>query len=353
MISGALGIIEGYYGAPWGWGERWNTIAFLARHSYSFYIYAPKADEYLRRHWREPHTKEVFDQLGILAASCRHAGVSFGVGLSPYEIYRGFDAAAQMSLGAKLAELDELGLDTLAILFDDMKGDLPNLAVTQAHIVHWIAERTKAAHILMCPSYYSDDPILDRIFGARPKNYLKDIGRLLDPKIDIFWTGPKVCSPEYALDHLDRVAGQLGRKPFLWDNYPVNDGPRMSPHLHLRAVTGRPAAVAGHIAGHAVNPALQPVLTRIPMLTLADSYAKAESYDPDRAFLSAATAVCGEALAQALCEDIPALQDSGLNNMAPDQVDTLRSRYTGFDHPAAREVEGFLDGKYRFTGEMM
>lgn len=352
MISGALGTIEGYYGTPWSWGERWNTIAFLARHTYSFYIYAPKADGYLRRNWREPHPKEIFDQLGILAASCRHAGVSFGIGLSPYEIYRGFDPGTQLALAGKLTALDELGLDTLAILFDDMRGDLPGLAEMQSNIVHWIAERTKAAHILVCPSYYTDDPLLDRVFGARPENYLEDLGRLLDPAIEVFWTGPNVCTQEYTLDHLERVSGQLRRKPFVWDNYPVNDGPRMSPHLHLRGVAGRPAALAGHIAGHAVNPALQPVLARIPMLTLADSYAQGDAYDPDRAFLSAAKAVCGEALAQALYQDLPALQDTGLDKLEPDDVGHLRARYVEFDHPAAREILAFLDGRYRFTGEM-
>lgn len=353
MISGALGIIEGYYGKPWSWGERWDTIAFLARHGYGFYIYAPKADEHLRRRWRDPHPKEIFDQLGILAASCRHAGVSFGVGLSPYEIYRDFDAAAQRALAAKLAQLDELGLDTLAILFDDMWGDLPGLAETQAKIVHWIAAHTKAAHILVCPSYYTDDPILDRVFGDRPENYLEDLGRLLDPVIDIFWTGPHVCTREFTCAHLDRVAGQLQRKPFLWDNYPVNDGPRMSQHLHLRAVTGGPAAMAGLVSGHAVNPALQPVLTRIPMLTLAESYAKGDAYDRDDAFLAAATTVCGEALAQMLRNDLTALQDTGLGNLEPAMFETLRARYAEFDHPAAREVTAFLEGRYRFTGEMV
>jgi hyaluronoglucosaminidase len=31
-----LGIIEGYYGKPWTWAERADTIAFLAPHGYRF-----------------------------------------------------------------------------------------------------------------------------------------------------------------------------------------------------------------------------------------------------------------------------------------------------------------------------
>ena len=34
------------------------------------------------------------------------------------------DAEARAALAAKLTQLDELGLDILAILFDDMRGDL-------------------------------------------------------------------------------------------------------------------------------------------------------------------------------------------------------------------------------------
>ena len=49
--------------------------------------------------------------------------------------------------------------------------------------------------------------------------------------------------------------------------------PRMSQHLHLRAFTGRPAAIGQHLAAHGINPASQPVLSRIPALTLAESYA--------------------------------------------------------------------------------
>ena len=47
----------------------------------------------------------------------------------------------------------------------------------------------------------------------------------------------------------------------------------------LRAFTGRPAGIASHVAAHAVNPALQPTLSRIPCATLAESYRRARGYD--------------------------------------------------------------------------
>ena len=340
-----LGLIEGYYGTPWSWADRADQVAALAPHGYSFYIYAPKADVYLRRRWSEIHPQVEAQALSDFAAVCRAHRVRFGVGLSPFEIYGDFGTEAQTALAAKLKALDDLGVQDLAILFDDMRGDLPNLAATQTRILHWVAERTSATRLIFCPTYYADTPDLDRLFGARPANYLEDLGAALDPAIQIFWTGEEVCSLEYAPGHLARVTEQLRRKPFLWDNYPVNDGPRMSRHLHLRAFTGRPASIGEHLAAHAVNPACQPVLTRIPAITLATSYRLGEAYQHGRAFLAAAEAVLGSDLARRVHGHLTLLHDTGLDRLE-DAVVPLRARYAAFDHPGAREIVAWLDGAY-------
>jgi hypothetical protein len=346
-----LGIIEGYYGKPWDWGVRAETVVFLKPHGYGFYIYAPKTDAYLRERWDEDHPADQKAALAKFSAHCRAWDVRFGVGLSPFEIYRAFDSEARGKLARKLATLDEIGIDGLALLFDDMRGDLPHLAQTQSEIAHFAAAHSKATRVIICPSYYTDDPVLDRFFGKRPANYLEDLGRLLDPKIEVFWTGEEVCSRQIDPAHLVRVTAQLRRKPFLWDNYPVNDGARMSQFLHLRAFTGRPSGNAVHLAAHAVNPALQPVLTRIPVLTLAMCYARADGYAYGAAFHDAAVEVIGRRLADMLRDDLLFLQDVGLDRLGA-RAEKLRSRYGAVDHPAAREVVAWLDGEYRFKSEI-
>jgi len=347
-----LGIIEGYYGRPWSWAVRAETVSFLAPYGYGFYLYAPKADPFLRRRWQEDHPRDMADGLSALAAHCRGAGVRFGVGLSPYEIYRDFNADAKEALARKLAFFDAVGIDDLAILFDDMEGSQPDLAEAQVAVVDWAASRTRASRIVMCPSYYTDDPVLDRLFGRRPEGYLRKLGELLDPAIGIFWTGEEVCSREYSPGHLARVGEELRRKPFLWDNYPVNDGPRMSPFLHLRAFTGRPASIAPWIAAHGVNPALQPVLTRIPALTLAESYRLGADYQYGKAFETAASAVLGPDFAARLRRDLILLQDVGLDQLG-ESAGRLRGKYGAIDHPAAREIVAWLDGTWRITEEAM
>ena len=177
-----------------------------------------------------------------------------------------------------------------------MRGDVPDLARLQVEIVHWSLERTKATRMIICPSYYSDDPILDRVFGARPEGYVEELGNTLHPKIEIFWTGEEVISRQFSTGHLERVTGQLQRKPFLWDNYPVNDGQRMSQYLHLRGFTGRNTKMAEHVAAHGINPALQPTLGRIPAITLAESYRQGDRYQYGEAFRRACMEVLGDEL---------------------------------------------------------
>lgn len=348
-----LGIIEGYYGAPWSWQARREQVAFLAPHGYRFYMYAPKADPFLRRRWREEHPRAEAEAMHRLAQHCASLGVRFGVGLSPYEIYRDFNAKARDALQRKLEFLDAVGVEELGILFDDMRGDLPDIALTQVKIVHWIAERTKARRITVCPSYYTDDSVLDRVFGQRPARYLEDMGEALDPAIAVFWTGEEVCSREYSPGHLERVGDQLRRRPVLWDNYPVNDGPRMSPYLYVRAFTGRPASIAPHLAGHGVNPALQPVLTRIPALSLVESYRLGDRYEYGKAFRDAAEIVLGPELARLAERHLGFFQDMGLDRLEPEIARRMRERYLPIDHPGAREILAWLDGAYRITREMV
>lgn len=347
-----LGTIEGFYGRPWDWAARAAHVSALAPHGYRFFLYAPKADAFLRRRWAEPHPADEVRQLSNLAAHCRAEGVRFGVGLSPYELYLDFDDAAREALAQKLRWLDEIGIDDLAILFDDMRGDLPGLAEKQIEIVDCAAERTKAGRLIVCPSYYTDDPVLDRVFGQRPEGYLEALGKGLDPAIEIFWTGPRVCSTEMPADHLARVTETLKRRPFIWDNYPVNDGQRMSPFLHLRAFTGRPAEAGQHMSAHGVNPASQPMLSRIPMLTLETVYGGG-TYDSNAAFLAAAETVCGAELAQMLAEDLPLMQDKGLNGMDEKKTAALRNRYAAVDHPCASEIVQWLDGYWEITDEIV
>jgi hypothetical protein len=235
------GVIEGFYGREWSWSTRAGYAAFLRESGFGFYLYAPKYDAVLRKRWRESWSAQSWQAIQNLRAAYREAGVQFGIGFTPFGTQSAYDGEARRVLTEKIRRFDALDLDIFCLLFDDVPGVPPDLAKRQVDITHDALAATRARAFIMCPTYYADDPILDKTTGPRPARYLETLGEALDPRVHVFWTGPRVCSPEYSEEHLADVTARLGRKPFLWDNYPVNDGPRMAKHLHLRAVTGRPS----------------------------------------------------------------------------------------------------------------
>jgi hypothetical protein len=277
------------------------------------------------------------------------SGLEFGVGLSPFEAYRDYGTEQRSLLQEKVRALNVLSPDILAILFDDMRGDLPDLASSQIAILEDIRAVTSAKRIIFCPTYYSNDPILERVFGAMPPRYLDDLGVGLDASIDIFWTGPKVCSTNYPREHLVRIAEQLQRKPFLWDNYPVNDGKVASAHLYLKAFEERGPELADLLSGHAVNPMKQPLLSRIPLATLPLSYAGGAGYDPAVAFSQSVRRECGDAVAQLICEDVATFHSIGLLGISEEQRSRLVMRYSHYaDDPFCIEILRWLRGEYAF-----
>jgi hyaluronoglucosaminidase len=173
-----LGLIEGFYGQAWSWQTRREYAAFLAQAGYSFYFYAPKSDPYFRKKWREPLPRDLYDNLESLVDYFHRSHLEFGVGLSPYEIYMSFDSDTKKQLFSRIEILNSLKVDRLAVLFDDMKGDCPTLAQTQVDILHWVREHSTAKHLIVCPTYYSSDPILKNFLAhsqrATSRNSVKN-----------------------------------------------------------------------------------------------------------------------------------------------------------------------------------
>ena len=346
--SFAYGVIEGFYGRSWSWMIREAYADFLKANGFGFYIYAPKEDAYLRRKWRESWSESQAQNLMRLASVYAGKGVAWGIGFSPFEIYLRFDGPARQALEKKVRTINRFNPDILCVLLDDMKGDVPRLAETQAEVFQYIADLSTARRFILCPTYYTFDPILKRIFGNMPGEYWAELGKRIDPAADLFWTGPKVCSTEYPESHLMDVADRLGRKPFIWDNYPVNDSERMSRFLQLGAFENRPHQMSEYTAGHAVNPMNQAWLSQIPLSTLRDNYAQQESYDPEKALRDALDALCGEDLAAALREDVAVFQDRGLDGMDRDEKELLIKKYGLFQSPFAGEVVEWLNEAYAF-----
>jgi hypothetical protein len=344
-----VGIIEGFFGRSWSWEARKHYAQFLALNAYNFYIYAPKDDKNLRTQWQTDWPLETKKSLADLRQIYRAANVQFGVGLSPHEIYLDNSHNQRQQLDERIKQINQLEPDILCILFDDMRGDIPGLAQIQIDIAHQAAAISNAKKIIFCPTYYSFDPILERVFGTMPEGYWQTFAQKLDKNIDMFWTGEKVCSANYPAEHLAKVTGLIGRKPFLWDNYPVNDGAVKSNLLQLRPFDQSHSQLADKVAGHAVNPMNQPWLSQIPLASLPIAYREQDHYSVDIAFARICNNLCGDALAKQLHQDIHQLQDLGLKKLTQQERQTLKTTYEKFgNNPYAQEIVAWLNDEYLF-----
>lgn len=337
-----LGVVEGFFGRQWTWEARRDYAPFLAAQACNTYVYAPKNDAWLRKQWQAPFPEQHLDALTTLARHYEAHGIDFGVGLSPFELYKDFSPRKRELLRGKIEAINSIAPDTLCILFDDMMGDLRELAGKQLDIMDFVTRHSSAQRFVICPTYYSDDPLLVRHFGAQPQHYLEDLGRGLDARIEIFWTGPKVISTEYPRAHLLEVADKLRRKPLLWDNYPVNDAKRLAPFLHLQPAT-RDSELRELTSGHLANPMNQAYLSQLPLQALASMYAGKPS-----SLEAACAALCPSALSQALQHDAEQFQAHGLDALDAASRDELLMRYGNLNHPMAAEVCEWLRGAFAF-----
>ncbi|WP_162300047.1 beta-N-acetylglucosaminidase domain-containing protein [Kineobactrum sediminis] len=334
------GVIEGFYGRPWSHQVRMDYADYLSQLGLNSYIYAPKADPWLRRQWQRHWPREEWLGLQELAQHFARLGISFGIGLSPFALYAEYGPRQRDHLWARIDQLNGLGAPLLAILFDDMPGDQADLAGRQAEIVADICAWTVAERIIVCPTYYSFDPVLERFFGRRPENYWAQLGHLLAPEVDIFWTGNRVCPDSVSIADLQRARAEFKRPLVLWDNYPVNDGAVRSKHLFLDPLQGREQAPADIVHGHFCNPMIQ-ARCSLPALTgLAALYSGAAATQK----VPWLQATLGESTWRLLLRDSVLFRDIGLHGLGVARRQSLQAEYAALNNPAAAEVVGWLRG---------
>lgn len=339
LVTNPIGTIEGFFGRAWSHQARKDHIDFLADQGASFYIYAPKSDPYLRKNWQSNWPDSEFKKLQELRQHCALKKIAFGIGLSPFGAPDISQPLLAELLTNRIEQINRLAPDLMGIFFDDMRGDTPNLAEIQVFCLH-LVEQLTPAKLIFCPTYYSFDPVLERVFGTMPSGYFESIRSQLNPSIDIFWTGEKVCSRHYSIEHINQVSQLLGRKPFIWDNYPVNDGAVKSQHLHLSPVDSSLSNVAPLIAGRAINPMNQAYLSQCAMSSSIAAHHNRAPKSPLR---------LSQALNDQLQVDLPLFEQQGLGAISASENQLKQSIYRQyFPNPFAEEVLAWLNGEYVF-----
>lgn len=336
------GVIEGFYGRTWSFDTRLAYADYLAAAGLNTCLYCPKGDAFLRARWQENWPHAPWQELSQLAVAYRQRGIKWGVGLSPVELYRQYGAPQRDALRRKVERLGELDAPVMAILFDDMPGNLDALATRQAEIVTDIQRWLPGVQLLVCPTYYSYDPVLEQFFGQMPENYWPQLGRELPKDTQIFWTGNEVCSKSIAVSDVETIVDQLGRAVLLWDNYPVNDGAQRSKFLYTSKLSQRPPALRPYISGHLCNPMNQGLLSLPALSGLAGLYGSGEFDDATlREFL-------GPATWSTLSRDKALFEIQGLDGISAVDRQKLAAEYAALPGAAAAEVTQWLRGEYSF-----
>lgn len=263
-----LGIIEGFYGRVYTVPEREFLLRFAGDYGYSFYIVAPKNIRCLRQDFLKGPSEELEKALKAASTLCHHSlDLKLGLGLSPYNLTLSYKEHKERFLRLCRDYVAAFDLDILAILFDDVAVQSQTVGLEQSLIVNDVVKALSgtSCKVMMCPAYYTFDPILERLFDARPEHYFDEIKENLDEGVSIFWTGNKVLSEDITQDDIERAAALTCHKIALWDNYPVNDGKKSCKFLKLAPFQGRRDLKP---CCHAVNPLVEPYLSAVPLMTL-------------------------------------------------------------------------------------
>ncbi len=295
------GVIEGFYGPFYTWPERNDLIRFIGEHGYNLYVYGPKNDRQHRNRWREPYPDAIMAEFAKTVNIATEAGVRFCYAISPLN----YDSAEDLpKLKRKLKQMYDRGIRAFSVLVDDILCTVhhePSCSVCSwpadldialcNGLYEWLTALDPCCTLSICPTQYH---------GRAPfGTYLHDLGVGIHPAIDIFYSGPQVCSPEVTAADVRDFAAAIQRPPLIWDNYPVNDL-SMRPYMHIGPIQGRDATLHHYVRGMVVNPMLQPEASKIPLLTWAEYFRDPYSYDPWAAWERALVAIGGAANYEAL-----------------------------------------------------
>src|SRR5262245_32343352 len=199
----------------------------MRRGGLTTYVYAPKDAVKHRTRWRLRCMPEEADEFRKLVADARHHGVECVYALGPgldVEHCSPRDAAA---LRRRAIQLHELGVRRFALLFDDIaprllstdRARFASVAAAQAWFTNeffqWLQERDREASLWFCPTSYCAR-MCEPSVSASP--YLRELGQLLAPEIEVFWTGPEIVSERISVASIQELASTLRRPPLIWDN---------------------------------------------------------------------------------------------------------------------------------------
>ncbi|WP_243239326.1 protein O-GlcNAcase [Sulfobacillus harzensis] len=343
------GVIEGFYGHPWTNPERINLFRFMQQENMNTYVYAPKGDPYQRMDWRLPYPPAKLAQMRTLVNDAKRDHIRFVYSISPG--MTGTSTAAvrksitysspsdRKALEAKINQLRSIGVNTFMLSFDDIQTTLKpadqrvdghDYARAQMQLANEIDADERANdpnfQLWLAPTSY---------YGLTDGPYWQTLRSTLKRTIKVIWTGKWVLNKSINSAQAKAVTKLIGRKPILWDNYPVNDytydvGRR--PQLMMGPLQGRSGSLQNNIAGYISNPMIQPYASQLALQTIADYLQDPTGYHPKTAWENAIQHMPGVTNPQ-LFEAFAAFNTASILN--PSGYSPMRSLISAYENASS------------------
>lgn len=249
------GVVEGYYGRPWGTEGRLSLLKFMGEHGMNVFIYGPKDDPYHHGKWREPYPAEEMKDFGKLLAVAKENGILFTWAIHLGGSFRKGSEEDYQALFRKLGWMHDAGFRAFAVFFDDFgsadasfHAEICNRVVTD-----FLDKKKDCAPLIMCPNVY---------WGSGHP-YHKTLGAKLDRRVNIMWTGRTICHDINEQD-VRKITADFQRPPYIWWNWPVND------FCRTKVLLGRTYGLdAAAYAGFVTNPMENCEASKIAIYSIA------------------------------------------------------------------------------------
>jgi hyaluronoglucosaminidase len=260
------GSVEGFYGQPWSFEARKSQFRFYGDWKMNTYIYGPKDDPYhgFSTQWRDPYPELEARRIAELVQVAKENKVNFVWAVHPGRDISWKDDSDIKACVAKFEKMYALGVRSFAVFFDDIGGEGAR-AEKQVELLNYVNRnfvrvKQDVTPLIICPTQYNK--------AWSSGTYLETLGKGLDEDIMVMWTGDSVCT-DITLDSMKWINKKLGRKAYIWWNWPVADYCRAA-HLLLGRTYGLDAECADMYSGFVSNPMDKPEASKIGLFGVAD-----------------------------------------------------------------------------------
>ena len=225
-----IGYIEGYYGKLLSWRSRKLIIESLNKNKMNTYFYAPKEDIKHRLNWRKKYDIKWRVHFREFTKFSKQNNINIIAGIAPgldfnfkqllQNLKKNQNSDFQLLLKKAKQLLDD-GATSIALLLDDIPdnfkkkfGDDISEGTYHGILANNLLKKL-GQNIYFVPRIYADELMKDQ------NSYLKDMSKILNPSIKVFYCGKNVVSK--TLTNYSTVKKIFKNDIIFWDNYYAND----------------------------------------------------------------------------------------------------------------------------------